>query len=224
MARADVDMFMGRLFAGAVPVEAPNAKQVSFGRACFAASTNIGDLTELVLSGTLSWKGALGGSRRYTDLLVDAAEVTKLLQGGAAPRRNPTKKEIGAEVACLTMPVLNGLISLGALAVAEEFCPLTRRKLPVVTRESYEAFRSRYVVLTEICHERNLNARVAGRYLAAGGVMPAFDPDVVKNAIYERASPFDAALAGCPPRGAIYAASHPVRSRGDRNRVETKTV
>lgn len=117
------------------------------------------------------------------------------------------------EVPSLTPGVLNGLISLGALAVAKEFCPLTRRKLPVITRESYEVFRSRYVVLTEICHERNLNARVAGRYLAAGGVVPAFDPVVVKNAIYERSSPIDAALAGCPPRGAIYAASHPDRPR-----------
>ncbi|QIJ76964.1 hypothetical protein GU700_21710 [Methylobacterium sp. NI91] len=213
MARADVDLFMGRLFEGAVPVEVLTASQVPFGRACHIASTNIGDLAELVLSGRLSWKGAIGGGRQYTDLLVDAAEVTRLLQGGAEPRRNPTKQEIGAEVACLTMSVLNGLISLGALTVAMEFCPMTRRKLPVITRESYEAFRNRYVVLTEICHERNLNARVAGRYLAAGGVVPAFDPNVVKNAIYERASPFDAALAGCPSRGAIYAASHPDRPK-----------
>jgi hypothetical protein len=79
----------------------------------------------------------------------------------------------------------------------------------VVTRESYEAFKRRYLTLTEVCHAKNLNARVAKRYLDAAGVVPAFDPAVFKNAIYERAGTLDIALQDCPPRGAIWAASHP---------------
>ena len=33
---------------------------------------------------------------------------------------------------------------------------------------------------------------------------PAFDPEVFKNVIYERAEALDAALQGCPPRGAVW--------------------
>ncbi|MDP1340773.1 hypothetical protein, partial [Klebsiella variicola] len=32
--RADLNAFMDRLFAGAVPVQAPTSRQVTFGRAC----------------------------------------------------------------------------------------------------------------------------------------------------------------------------------------------
>jgi len=96
ISRADLNAFMDRLFAGAVPVQAPTSRQVTFGRACFAASTNIGDLIELILDDRLSWKGRLLGGRRYTDLLVDADEVTRVLQEAAPPRRSLTKKEIHA--------------------------------------------------------------------------------------------------------------------------------
>ncbi|MCP1548439.1 hypothetical protein [Methylorubrum extorquens] len=208
VARADVEAFMARLFEGAVPVEAPTARQVKFGRACFFASTNIGDVVGLVLDGKLGWKGCLHGGRRYTDLLVDADEVLALLQGVAPPRRGLMKAEIAAETPGLRLDVLTPLIAAGHLMVEQEFCPETRRRLPVVTRESYEAFKGRYLTLTEICHAKDLNARVAKRHLAAAGLVPAFDPAVFKNAIYERAEALDAALHDCPPRGAIWEASH----------------
>ncbi|WP_437871003.1 TniQ family protein [Methylorubrum extorquens] len=208
VARDDVEAFMDRLFEGAVPVEAPTPRQVTFGRACFVASTNIGDVVGLVLARRLAWKGSLRGGRRYTDLLVDADEVLALLQGAAAPRRGLMKAEIEAETPGLRLDVLTPLIAAGHLMVAQEFCPQTRRRLPVVTRESYEAFKGRYLTLTEICHAKNLNARVARRHLDAAGLVPAFDPAVFKNAIYERAGALDAALRDCPPRGAIWAASH----------------
>jgi hypothetical protein len=207
--RANVDAFMERLFASAVPVEAPTARQVTFGRACFVASTNIGELVGLVLAGKLTWMGRLRGGRRYPDLLVDADEVLRLLQGATPPRRGLMKAEVEAETPGLRLDVVNPLIAAGQLTVAQEFCPETRRRLPVVTRESYEAFKRRYLTLTEVCHAKNLNARVAKRYLDAAGVVPAFDPAVFKNAIYERAGTLDIALQDCPPRGAIWAASHP---------------
>jgi len=208
LARADVEAFMDRLFEGAVPVEAPTARQMGFGRACIAASTKIEDVVGLVLAGRLTWKGSLRGGRRYTDLLVDADEVRALLQEAAPPRRGLTKVEIEAETPGMKHEVLNPLIAAGHLTVAQEFCPDARRRMPVVTRESYEAFKARYLTLTEICRAKNLNVRSAKRHLDAAGLVPAFDPAAFNNVIYERTKALDAALRDCPPRGSIWAMTH----------------
>lgn len=74
--RAHLGAFRDRLFAGAVPDQAATSRQVTFGRACFAASTNIGDLIELIPNGRLFWKGCLLGSRRYN--LRDDGEFFEL--------------------------------------------------------------------------------------------------------------------------------------------------
>lgn len=213
MARADVDAFMDRLFEGAVPVEKPTPRQVTFGRACFIASTNIGDLVGLVLDGKLAWRGALHGGRRYGDLLVDADEVTRVLQGNDPGRRNLTKVEIAKALPGLRRSVVEALIRAGRLTIVTEFCPATRRRLPLVARESYDAFTGRYQTVTDICHLRNLDPRVVKRRLAEAGCQPAFDADVIGNAIYERTQALEAALLDCPPRGAVWAKSHPGASR-----------
>lgn len=184
--RADLDAFMDRLFAGAVPVQAPTSRQITVGRACFAASTNIGDLIELILDGRLSWKGRLLGGRRYTDLLVDADEVTRVLQEAAPPRRSLTKKEIHSEMPGLNRGVATALIQAGHLEVIDEFCPTTRRRLPLVTRDSFEAFRSRYVTATEVAELHRMGPRMVIRLVAASGRKPAFDPSKVLGWIYER--------------------------------------
>ncbi|CAO4164105.1 TniQ family protein [Methylorubrum populi] len=212
VARADIDAFMNHLFQGSELVDVPNARQVPFGRACFIASTNIGDVVGLILAGRLGWKGRLRDGRRYTDMLVDADEVTRVLQGDAPQRRSLTKTEIGEEMEGMRLDVVGAMIQSGRLISVEEFCPTTRRRLRLVDRDSFEAFKARYVTLTEICHMRNIDARVAVKHLAAAGCIPAFDRASVGNAIYERTACLDAALSGCPRRGAVWAASHPRHS------------
>ncbi|SFM31098.1 TniQ family protein [Methylobacterium pseudosasicola] len=218
MARGDLDAFMDRLFEGAVPVGAPTRRQVNLGRACFIASTNIGDLVGLVLDGRLTWKGYLHGSRRYEHLLVDADEVTRVLQGSGPSRHNLTKREIYRTLPGLRREVVEALIRLGQMAVVKEFCPTTRRKLAVVTRESFEAFTARYQSITDICQARFLDPRVVRRRLAAAGCVIAFDETVTTTPIYERTQALDAALVGCPLRGTIRPTRHHEGSPRSRTR------
>lgn len=213
MARADVDAFMDRLFQGAVPVEKPTRRQVSLGRACLVASTNVGDLVGLILDGRIAWKGSLHGGRLYDDLLVDADEVTRVLQGDTPARVNLTKLEIAKEWPGLRRAVVEALIKAGELKAEMEFCPSTRRRLLLVTRESYDAFTGRYQTLTDICHSRNIDPRVMRRHLADAGCKPSFDADMVGNFIYERTPALDAALVNCPLRGEVWARSHPGAAR-----------
>jgi hypothetical protein len=78
------------------------------------------------------------------------------------------------------------LIQAGQLEVIDEFCPTTRRRLPLVTRDSFEAFRSRYVTATEVAELHCMGPRMVIRLVAASGRKPAFDPSKVLGWIYER--------------------------------------
>ena len=186
VSRTSIETFMERLFEGAVPVRQPGSRQVTLGRACYVASTNIGDLIGLILDRRLSWKGCLDGNRRYGDLLVDAGEVTKVLQQAGQPRQSMTKREIHAAVPGLNRRVVSALIRTERMAVIKEFCPTTRRKLLLVTRESFEAFNHRYVTATEVAERHAMAPMMVIRLLGEAGRSPVFDPSEVQGWIYDR--------------------------------------
>jgi hypothetical protein len=198
VALTDVETFMDRLFQGAVAVETPTRRQVTLGRACLVASTNVGDLVSLILTDGLTWKGSLRGGRRYTDLLVDADEVMEILQRGTPTRRNMTDKDVRAEMMGMRHKFVVEMIAEGHLTVVKEFCPKVRRHLPLITRESFEAFSRRYVTLSELGHLRSLHWRTVRRFLASVGCVPAYVWDARGNAIYERTDALDAAMALLP--------------------------
>lgn len=198
VAASDIDAFMSRLFEGAVQIEKPTRRQVPLGRACLIATTNIVELVNLVLAGGLSWKGSLRGGRLYTDLLVDADEVMGVLQKDKPPRRNITKGEIREEMIGMRLPVVNAMIKAGELTVAKEFCTKSRRHLYLVTRESFETFRRRYVTVTEISSLRGLFPLRAIEILAAAGCRPVFTSDTHSHAVYARTEAIDAAMAAFP--------------------------
>lgn len=194
----DVKGFMDRLFEGAVIVERPTRNQMKLGRACLAASTNVVELVNLILAGRLSWKGRLRAGVRYTDLLVDAGEVLAVLQGGKPPQRNMTKVEVTAEMKGMRYQFVVRMIAAGHLTVVREFCPKVRRHLRLITRESFEAFRDRFVTLTELGHAKDVHWRIVRRHLTSAGCQPAYVWDARGSAIYERTEDLDAALARLP--------------------------
>ena len=195
VARSEVDAFMDRLSDGAVPVDVPTARQVGFGRACFFAATNVGDLIELVLNNRLAWKGRLRGGRRYSDLLVDVDEVTRILQQDEPPRRSMTKMEVWNAMPGMNRAVVTALVEGGhiRMAAVKEFCPTTRRKLQLVSRDSFDAFRARYVTNSEIAQRHGMGPRMVIRLIAAAGRKPAFDRSKVLTWIYDQAD-----VAGFP--------------------------
>ena len=183
--RTDVDAFMANLFDGAQEVTTPDAKQVSVGAARHIASAGIGVVLDAVVGGRLTWKGSLRGGRRFPDLLVDVDEVRRLVRV-EPPRTGLTKREVVTVVPGLWQHVVVALIALGHLDVIEEFCPTSRRRIPVVTRESVDAFRKRYVTVAEIGKLRRIPARMALRILREANQKAAFDAATVSAWIYER--------------------------------------
>lgn len=200
VARVDVDRFMDRLFEGAVPVERPARGQVTLGRACLVASTNIVELVRLILAGRLSWKGCLRGSMRYPDLLVDAGEVLETLRQDNLPRRSMTQLDVRAEMLGMRYQFVVRMVEAGHLTVVREFCPKVRRHLRLITRESFEAFRDRYVTTSELAHGKDMHWRIVQRHLNSVGWKPAYVWDDRGNAIYERTKALDTVMARLPPR------------------------
>lgn len=202
IARADLESFIGRLGEGAVPVEQPTRLQVNLGHACLVASTNIVELVSLVLAGRLTWKGRLGGGARYTDLLVDAGEVLNVLRQDRPPPTHMTKFDVGAEMRGMSHQLVGRMIRAGHLKVEKAFCPRVRRRIPLITRESFETFRGRYVTLTELGHTQDLHWRIVRRHLDTSGCMPTYSWDGRGNAIYALSKDLEKALATLPGGGA----------------------
>jgi hypothetical protein len=183
--RSDVDALVDKLFADTVDIAEPGPRQVSVSAARRIAACPVGDVLALVLNGRLAWKGALGGIRLFANLLVDADEVRRLVQA-QTPRTGYTKKEVGGVVPGLGKEVVVALVARGHLTMADEFCPVNRRRIPVVTRESVEAFAARYVTIAGIGKARGIHARTALRRLQEAGARAAFDTSTVGAWIYER--------------------------------------
>lgn len=184
--KADIEAFSAKLFEGAETVERPSPRQVKVGAARNVASAAIGDVLALLVDGRLSWKGSLRGGRRFEDLLVDADEVRGLLRA-EPPKRGLSKKEVEGVAPGLRHEVVLALVARGHLDLVEEFCPVNRRRIPVVTRESVEAFMAKYVTVAEVGKLKGIPARMALRLLREAGVKAAFDVSTANAWIYERA-------------------------------------
>lgn len=75
--------------------------------------------------------------------------------------------------------------------MVEEFCPVNRRRIPVVTRDSVEAFTARYVTVVEIGRAKSLPTLTALRLLQEAGVRAAFDTSTVGAWTFERTQAID---------------------------------
>ena len=133
------------------------------------------------------------GVRRFENLLVDADEVRRLVRV-EAPKSGYSKREVETAVPGLRQEVVVALVKHGHLIMAEEFCPKNRRRIPVVTQASIEAFATRYATIAEIGKANDIPARTALRLLQEADVRAAFDTSTVGAWIYERSMVGDESL------------------------------
>jgi hypothetical protein len=183
--KADVEKLRDRLFDGAHEISEPGERQVDVTGARRAATCAIPDLLNMIFEGKLKWKGRLSGRHDYMALLFDADEVTRIVRSDGT-RTNLTKAEAEAFLPGTHERVVNQLIEAGHLALIEEFSPDARRMIPVVSRESAEAFKSRYVSLGELCQKTGLHHKKVRLILRASGIDAALDTDVVGAFFYTR--------------------------------------
>ncbi|WP_095085635.1 TniQ family protein [Mesorhizobium sophorae] len=182
-----VEQLRMRLFDGACEVSVPADRQVDIVGARRASTCTIPDLLDMVFSGTLNWKGRLVGRTDYMALLLDADEVTRIVRSRET-RTNLTKEEAEAFLPGTHGVVVNGLISSGYLKLIDEFSPDARRMIPVISRESAEAFRERFVSLGELCQKICMHHKQVRALLRLAGIEPTLVPEMVGAFFYDRQS------------------------------------
>ncbi|WP_189350028.1 TniQ family protein [Mesorhizobium sp. M1E.F.Ca.ET.045.02.1.1] len=183
--KVEVERLRERLFDGAQEVSEPTERQVDITDARRAATCTIPDILDMIINGKLAWKGRLAGRHDYMALLLDADEVTRLVRSDGM-RTNLTKAEAEGFLPGTHERVVSRLIDAGYLTLVEEFSPDARRMIPVVSRDSAEAFKSRFVSLGELCQKTGMHHKKVRLILRVAGIEAALDPGVVGAFFYSR--------------------------------------
>jgi len=180
-----VDGMLERIFEGAVPVETPTDRQRSIGDARRAADAKIDFVLSLIFEGKLAWKGLLGGKREYGAVLLDADEVTAIVRKGPE-REGLIKGELLELIPGLNHVAVSSLIESGHFTVTQEFNKETRRTMPVITRQSAEAFKAEYVALGEVSRTTGLHPKVILKRLHKENILPTEDYGKISIFLYRR--------------------------------------
>ncbi|WP_181170289.1 MULTISPECIES: TniQ family protein [unclassified Mesorhizobium] len=183
--KADVAALRDRLFDGSQEISEPAERQVDVTGARRAATCTIPDLLDMIFTGKLTWKGRLAGRYDYMALLLDADEVTQVVRSSGT-RTNLTKAEAEAFLPGTHERVVNRLIEAGHLTLVEEFSPDARRVIPVVSRDSAEAFKSRFVSLGELCQKTGMHHKRVRALLQLARIVPNLVPGKIGAFFYDR--------------------------------------
>lgn len=179
-----VNGMLSKIFDGAVPVQTPTARQMSIGDARHVAGAEIEMVLSFIFDGKLAWKGLLNGKREYSAVLLDADEVIGLVRSGPE-RCGLTRMEMVKFMPGLTTSAVARLVEDGHLVTVEEYSKEARRTVPMITRESAEAFKAKYVTLGELSALYGVHPRKITVRLRKGGVVRRF-PQFETCYIYER--------------------------------------
>jgi TniQ len=183
-ALADLDDFLARLLAGAVPVAAVPDGAYDIPMVAKRANCSAMEVVRLILDGKLDWVGRLTGVAGYFSVLVMVAEVKQLVRGARLDGLTTIEIEDAMKT---SFAVVKALIANGHFPVRQVINPVTRHAIKLVARADVEAFRAEYVSLAELAVERGLHLRKLFVRLRAQGIHPALDPGVYKARFYRRA-------------------------------------
>ncbi|WAP70073.1 TniQ family protein [Jiella pelagia] len=144
---------MDAMFEGSVVVSFPAENMVDITTAQSKAVTTRSRMLRMIYDRELTWKGRLADAEGFGALLLDADEVTRLVR--SEPRGDGiSMEEILDYIPGLAKGSAKTLLRQGLLASVEQFSPDARRMVPVITRDSADAFLSDYVTLGEALSQR----------------------------------------------------------------------
>jgi len=184
IARAEFDAFMGSLRAEAEAVRSVPEGVCNLRRAVRRSQSCLADVIGLVRNGGLRWVGTLEGSSGLDSVLVDVAEVSSRLR--RSELSGHTRQEVEQMLGIPTRTV-NLLIERGFLRTSRQRHPIVRRDILVIPKEDVNAFRERYIRMTEAAEMLGIPLpRVPGTLLDRG-VEPALTKVEFHATFYERA-------------------------------------
>ena len=183
-AKRDLDEFLRRLTAVAVPVaEAPDGAH-TIPDAARRAHCGAAEIVAAITGGRLSWVGKLEGAEGYMSVLVDLAEIKRLVRG--PPRTALTARDVEKRLRTSTRTV-SALIENGVLPTSTIVNPVNRCPTRVVDDGDVAAFERDYVSLNGLSAERGKHFRVLQKGLSDAGVRPALNRDTYHATFYRRA-------------------------------------
>lgn len=189
-APADLDDFLQRLLARAVPMTDPGGWMAPIPAAAKRACCSAMEIVGLVLDGTLQNLGRDPDARGYLSLLVDVEEIRPLVRLEIEPAGvtlRDVEKRLGISHAAMVAMIAPGPDGEPPILASERVInPVNRCPQTVVPFAAFEAFEREYVSLAQLARETGVNARKLKARLEAEGVKPVFEPERVGALLYPR--------------------------------------
>ena len=184
LALADLDDFLGRLLARAVPVTSPTENEVDIPQAAHRSNCSAAEIVRLILDGRLGWVGRKENVEGYRSVLVRIEDVKPLVRGAAI--EGCTAHDLEDRLRTNTK-VVKALIAHGLLPTFASVNPINRCPITLIAEQDVRAFQEKYVSLTEAARARGMHLPVLKKELSAAGIEPALTADVYGAAFYLRA-------------------------------------
>lgn len=181
--RRDLDTFLTRLFADAVPVAEPDEDMVDIQRAVKKVCCSTAEILDLVLGRKLAWVGRRRDAHGFSALLVRVSEVRDRTRGSMD---GCTTARAVEKVMRTNSAVVRKLIDLGFLQTTTIVSPLNRCPVNVIREADLEAFRAEHVTLFEAMATTGIHFRQIQKRLTALGIEPQIRREEVGAAFYRR--------------------------------------
>ncbi len=181
----DLNEFLARLLADAIPVTTPEGAACDIPKAAKLANCSAIEIVRLILDRKLAWIGQRAGVSGYLSVLVDGDEIKRLVRG-PKPDGMMTMLMVERELGT-TFGVVKALVTHGHLRPRRVISPLSRHAINLVSRKDFEAFRREFVSVHQLGIERGIHARALQTQLKAKGIKPALEKAVYGATFYLRA-------------------------------------
>jgi hypothetical protein len=181
--KSDLDGFLERLLRDADPSLHGDPELVPLIAAARHSCSAVMDVVALVLDGKLSRLGRDTDQTGFLSVLVDAEEIRPLVTGPDYEGHNMRELERLLPAKSRTV---KALIDQGFMAADIVKNPVTKWMQPIVRREELARFQREFVSLHVLSQERGDHFRRVKKALAAAGVKPVADPNLLGQTLYRR--------------------------------------
>lgn len=169
--KSEVDDFMSRLLAAALPVRSTPQGTGTLAIAAKRAYRPMAGIVQLVIDQKLSWVGRLEGVVGFASVLVNVEEVkaiTKLADLPGLPLN-----AVCRDVLKTNYRVLEALIACDALRMKSAVTPTNRTPTRIIEFAELERFQREYVSLHMLAKELGKHMNALNQELRTKGILPA---------------------------------------------------
>lgn len=180
---ADLNDFLERLLADAVPVDDVRDPLCDLPGAAKRANCSAMEIVQLILERRLTWTGRRTDTAGYLAVLVDVEEVKRHVRGPALDGLTARAVE---KALSTTSRVIKALVAAGHLPTHRFINPLNRCPVDVIRFQDVEEFHRQYVSLIVLARERRVHHVALRKSLEAAGVQPALSQEEFHASFYRR--------------------------------------